>query len=236
MQLSMTVGGSGPLLKSVVMPFPRENLMVRATAVRCVNPSTGAVEVWTGPRLRTRHLMSLDSDAPRMLQAAVKDANSMWSEWSAPQSVTTGAFVKGATDGSIGSGSVDDVSLEEPAVRFPMLSLGSGRQAIHRTVVSEGFYDEQRRSRWQVSRAAFNCVFLDLEEEEILLMHRFYQALNGPLTPFWFDWTDPDTGEETRYLVRFRDPALADELFAMERSSMEFTLVELAGVVDGSAV
>lgn len=237
MELSVSVGGSGPLLKGTVLPFPRENLAVRSTAIRCVNPGTGQVELYTGPRLRTKHLLVPPSTASRQYQAAVKDSNAMWSEWSPVQNAATAHFVGASTNNvSIGSGSADDLSLEEPAVRFPSLNLGSSRHAIYRTVVSEGFYDEVRRVRWRVNRAAFHCIFTDLDEQESLLLHRFYRALNGPLTPFFFDWTDPDTKEEQRYTVRFRDPGMADELFGFNDASMDFTLVELIGTVDGSAV
>jgi hypothetical protein len=181
----------------------------------------------TGPRLRTRHLLPLAANATARLRAAAQDDNGLWSEWTVPQTTGTAAFAAGGTEASIGSGSQSDLSLEEPAVRFPLLNLGSSKMQTYRTVVSEGFYDEQRRSRWKQPRVAFTCVLRDLDEEDVLLLHRFYRALNGPLTPFWFDWIDPDTGQEQRYIVRFRDASLADELFVVDRSNMEFTLVEL---------
>jgi hypothetical protein len=237
MQLSVSAGGEGALVKASVIPFPRENLSVRSSAIRVSDPASGQMEVWTGPRLRTQHLISLPSMAHREYRAAVKDDNEMWSEWSGPQSFAMPHFSGTLTQNvSIGSGATTDLALEEPAIRFPLLNLGSSKQEIFRTLASEGFYDEVRRSKWSVKRAAFHCVFSDLDEQETLLLHRFYRALNGPLTPFWFDWTDPDTGVESRYIVRFRDPTLVDELFVVDRSSMEFTLVELVGTVDGSAV
>jgi hypothetical protein len=221
MKLSVGHGGQGPLLKATVTPFPRENLTPRATWVELAN---GRVD--TGPRLRTRHLVSMD-DYNRAVRAAVLDDNGLWSEWSAAQNLSIPKFTYGATNGSIGSGSSSDLSLEEPAVRFPLLNQGSSKLETYRTVVSDGFYDEQRSSRWSQPRVAFTCVLRDLDQQDVLLLHRFYRALNGPLTPFWFDWTDPDTGKEERYLVRFRDPSLADDLFLVDRSNMEFTLVEL---------
>jgi hypothetical protein len=161
----------------------------------------------------------------------------MWSEWSPAQSLPFGDFSPASTNNvSIGSGANSDLALEEPAVRFPVLNAGSARQDIFRTVVDESFYDEKRQSRWSVKRAAFTCRFTDLDESETLLLHRFYRALNGPLTPFWFDWIDPDTGKEERYIVRFRDPRIADELFAVDRSNLEFTVVELVGRTDPSSL
>lgn len=237
MQLTVNVGGTGPLVKATVTPFPREGLAVRTTLIECRSTSGGAPLISTGPRLRTRHLLALNTTASRSYRAAVKDCNDLWSEWSAPQTLSFGLFAPAATNNvSIGSGAGNDLALEEPAVRFPALNAGSSRQDIFRTVVAESFWDEQRQSRWSVKRAAFTCVFQDLEPQETLLLHRFYKALNGPLTPFWFDWIDPDSGREERYIVRFRDPTLADELFTVDRSNMEFTVVELAGRTDPSSV
>jgi hypothetical protein len=236
MQLSVSAGGNGPLVKATVIPFPRENLSVRCTAIQCLDPASGQVLLDTGPRLRTKHLLALDSASSRRYRAAVKDSNDLWSEWSPAQYLSFANLVDAVNNNvSIGSGSSSDLALEEPAVRFPQLNVGSTRQDIFRTVVSESFWDEQRKSRWSVSRAAFTCVFHDLESDETHLLHRFYRALNGPLTPFWFNWIDPDTGKEERYIVRFRDPSLADELFTVDRSNMEFTLVELTGKTDASA-
>ncbi|MGE5610463.1 MAG: hypothetical protein ACM359_14530 [Bacillota bacterium] len=236
MRLTVSVGGNGPLAKATVTPFPRESLSVRATAIQCLDPIGGPALFYTGPRLRTKHLLALDvAMAVRRCRAAVKDCNGMWSEWSAPQDLSFNDFVPGSTNVSIGSGAGDDLALEEPAVRFPAFNVGSSRQDIFRTVVDESFWDEKRQCRWSVKRAAFTCTFSDLDESETLLLHRFYRALNGPLTPFWFDWIDPDTGKEERYIVRFRDPSLADELFTVDRSNMEFTVVELVGRTDPSA-
>jgi hypothetical protein len=79
------------------------------------------------------------------------------------------------------------------------------------------------------------------------MLHRFWRALNGPLTPFLFDWADPTQNPtpslpprlsvpSTRYVVRFRDPTLASKLFAIDRSSMDFVLVEVLDEPEGGDV
>lgn len=197
---------------------------VRATTVEASVAGTPVFS--TGQRLRTRHLMAVETGA-HSYRAAAKDHHGMWSEWSDPISFTASAFSAGATQGGIGSGIGEDILTEEPDVVFPDLSMGTGIISINRTIVSGGFLDEVRRSKWTRKRIAWNVVLSDLDENQVALFHRFYTSLNGPLTPFWFEFEDPITGEVSRHVVRFREPVLSDELHAVDRSNLTFTLVQV---------
>ncbi len=247
--LTVTPGGSAPLLRAVVTPFARENLHCAATVVRGRLATTGAVVQHTGTRLRSTHLLPLAPAATGtgnvttpdvQWAAAAKDANGNWSEWSRAVAAPAATEFKtgGTNQVSVGQGLLGgaDGLLEEPAVAFPHLSLGSGQGSVGRTLVGEGFYDEVRRRKWTRERSVFHCQFNDLDAGQVAVLHRFFRALNGPYKPFVFHHHDPGATRPGRYVVRFREPEVADELFAVDRSSLGFVLIEVLRNVEGMGV
>lgn len=240
MQLTVSNAGSGPLAFIEVFPAARENSVPLYIAVRTLDSvAAGNPKVRTGNRLRSKHLMVPDSTSNRDYQAAVRDTNGMWSEWSAAKTVATANNSVGAasTNASIGQLSTDssDVSLEEPGIAFPDLQLGSHQGFVNRTILSEGFTDEVRRVKWAKQRAMFHCVFNNLDESQALLISRWYRALNGPWKPFIFHFKDAMGNEdaEREYVVRFSRPDMMAELFDVDRSNIEFDLIEVMGVAEG---
>lgn len=232
--LSNTTGGQ--LLKAVITPFPRENLSLRATMLEVRN-NAGDPYLNSGVRLRTSHLIAVNSSINTRYRAAVKDVNDVWSEWSQTQNFTLGTFTPGVSPASIGSGQNQDLLIEEPALRFPDLSMGSGQIWTHRTIVGGGISDEQRRSKWTTGRATFHVVLSELDEAQTGLLHRFFRCLNGPLTPFWFEYFDPNNDDAPRRcVVRFREPDMTTELFGVTLSKAEFYLIELIGASAGGPV
>lgn len=230
--------GTGPLARILVAPFVRENVGVRGSVVQCLN--SGVVKVSTGARLRNTHLLVPDSTSSRTYRAGSLDVNGLWSEWSPLATVSIANFSAGATDGSIGSGSNAGVNIEEPSVYFPDLSVGSGIVDTFRTVVSDGFYEELRRSEWEEGISVFNIVLIDLDEDQVSLLETFYMALNGSFKPFYFIWTDPlsavdDENREQRFIVRFRDTP-SSELSRVDRSDVRMTLVEIPTITGGGNV
>lgn len=223
--------GTGQLARVVVLPYPRENLSVRATAVQ-VRDNAGVLKVETGPRLRTTHLVAPDATASRKARAAAKDAYGCWTEWGPEVTLTLAAFTPGTTVGSIASGAATTLTVEEPGVVFPDLSFGSGQVAVHRTAVATGFYDEVRRAKHAVRRYTFRVVVRELMKEQAEKLRQFFQALNGPFKPFLFDYTDPKTGKQTRHAVRFRDDTYSDSLFGVTYAETELNLIELTETSD----
>jgi hypothetical protein len=220
----------------VVTPFPRENLSVRATYVQVRN---NAFEEYmtTGVRLRTEHMVAVNSSLNTRYRAAAKDANDVWSEFSESQSQTLASFATGGSDvASIGSGNNHDLYIEEPSLHFPRLSLGSGQVWTHRTIVGGTLFDEQRRAKWSRPRSSFHVVLSELDGDQAELLHRFFRCLNGPLTPFWFEYTDPNTDRTTKHVVRFRNPEISTELFGVTISRIDCHLVELIGASTGGEV
>jgi hypothetical protein len=223
-ELSASNGGTGRLVEAIVYPQQVENLPARASMVQAL--LAGDLVFSTDARLRFRHLMSVDTATALDYRAAARDHNGQWTEWSDEISHSAGVYSPGATEASIGSGTSDIVLVEEPDVTFPDLSVGSGLVQVYRTIVSDGFYDEARRNKWVRSRAAFNVVMENLDEDQVARLHRFFEGLNGPLKPFYFDFKDPKTHVTTRHVVRFREGVLNDELFDVDRSDINFTLIE----------
>lgn len=229
MIVTATNGGSSQLILATVIPFSRENLSVRGSIVAIPGSNS------TGARLRLTHLMSVPSGAQNYI-AAAKDMNGCWSEWSSTTALTPGSFSAGSNSASIGSGAANDQWLGEPSINFPDLSIGSGTMKMFRTIVSQSFMDEVRRSKWVRSRAGFKVVFTNLDQIQMERFYSFVKALNGPLRPFYFDFTDHRTQVSTRYVVRFSDPGLVGKLFAMDYSSCSFGLVEVMGTGQGGDV
>jgi hypothetical protein len=232
-------GGSSPLVLVKVTAFVRENLSVRGMRVDAI--ASGTVEVSTGFRLGTSGLLALDSTSARSFKAAARDANGLWSEFSGGKSFTGTNYSAGATEASIGSGATSDSALQSAGITFPDLSAGSGRMIVRRTMVSKTFTDEVRAARWTGGRAAFHVVLSNLDSDQTSLLHRFWRALNGTRTPFFFDYVDPAKGVRTtaaaaRYLVRFRDPALAARLFDVSYSELEFYLIAQQDEPEGGDV
>jgi hypothetical protein len=228
--------GSGQLLRATVNPFPRENLSLRATMVQVRNAAEEEY-MTTGVRLRAKHLIAVNSSVNTKYRAACKDINDVWSEWSQNQNFTLSSFATGDNAVSIGSGQSEDLFIEEPALRFPDLSVGSGQIWTHRTLVAGGVGDEQRRSKWPQGRASFHVVLSELDEDQTALLHRFFRCLNGPLTPFWFEYFDPNDGDRPkRYVVRFREPDMTTELFGVTISRADFYLIEVVGASTGGPV
>ena len=193
-------------------------------------------EISTGVRLRTEHLIAVGTTSSRTYRAAVKDVNDVWTEWSAPITLACANFAADDLVASIGSANALDLYIEEPSLRFPDLSLGSGQMWTHRTLVGGSMFDEQRRDKWSTGRSSFAVTLSELEEEQTTLLHRFFRCLNGPLTPFWFEYTDPNDGITERFVVRFRDPDISTDLFGVSLSNIELQLIELIGASAGGDV
>lgn len=248
MNLSIVQTGDCPLIRATVNPFVKENLSVRASMVR-VNQGDGSRRILTNARLRMNHLIALDSTSTRKFQAATKDHNGVWSEWTDQLSGSYSNFSDGASVGSIGSLVGNDFDIEEPGIMFPSLEIGTSRMDVWKTLISEGFTDEERRQMAPDSRAVFSVVLKNVEEEGgnsttvdvASIMHRWFKALNGPWKPFYFDFKDPSREDdviryEKRYAVRFRDPEFAESLFDATKSTFSFTLVEVMDFHQGGAV
>jgi hypothetical protein len=238
------------MAKVSVVPFDRANVGVRGFMVQAMdgNP-TGNIVSSTGFRLGTNGLLVQDVNGLRFYRGAVRDDNGLWTEWSQTLPLNQGPYVGGvgAVEGSIGSGAAIDNNIQSPGVEFPDLSTGSGKVSVFRTLVSSGFGDEVRTAAWSRMRAVFHCVFTDLDEWQTGMLHRFWRAINGPGAPFFFDYADPSinpnprlpprlTVPSVRYIVRFRDPSIVSKLFAVDRSQMEFVLIELMDEPEGGDV
>jgi len=226
MTLALSNGGTGPLARAVATPFLRGGLTPQATLVKVSAPSGGGRRIVTGARLRQAHLIALDSTGNREYVAGCRDRSGVWSEASNKTTLAVANYGGGAAPSTIGSGVDEDIEIMEPAATFPDLSVGSGIIKTYRTLVDGGFAGNTRRSKWQAPRAAFKVMMRLLDPDQAALLHRWFQALNGPLRPFYFDFTDPNTGVETRYIVRFRDPSIVDRITAPDLSTLEFNLIE----------
>lgn len=232
MTLGLTNTGSAPLVRATVNPFVRENLSVRGSMVR-VNHTDNTRRILTNSRLRLNHLIALDvTSSNRKFIAATKDHNGLWTEWSDAQTLSFANFSSGSTQASIGSAATTDLLIEEPGVLFPSLEIGSARMHSFRTMVGSGFYDEERRQMAPDARAVFTVFLNQIEDESSQLLQRWFKSLNGAWRPFFFDFADPSYEDdvlraEKRYVVRFRDPSIAESLFVVDRSSFRFTLVEV---------
>lgn len=241
MNLSVSNAGTAPLVKMKVHPFVSGNLALRATYVRVDNTFNERV-IMTGARLRTNHLLALDTTSNRKYRAATKDHNDVWSEMNDVQIYAISNFSNGASERSIGSASSNIREVEEPGVNFPDLSVGTGYAIVHRTIVDEeAFYDESTLYTAHDPRMVFNVKLVDLDAYQVNLLHKWYQTLNGPTRPFYFDFKDPAREDdvvrsEVRYVVRFRDPSIADELFEVDRSNLSFVLVEVVHTHKGGDV
>jgi hypothetical protein len=235
MTLTVSNAGSGPLVRTTVIPCTKANHPWRCVFVQC-ETTAGERRVMTGPRLRSVNLMAVDSTSARDYIAGVKDVHDVWSEWCEPTELTAANYSAGATEASIGSGSTDELERQEPGVLFPDPSLGSTKGGMRRTLSSEGVWDEARRRKWYVTRATFSIDYRSLEEAEARLLHKFFRACKGPLKPFFFDFADGIAEVDRRYVVRFRDQELGDSMDTVDRSSMGFNLVELVGAAQGGPV
>jgi hypothetical protein len=225
----MTPSGAGsvPLVRAVVYPFLRENLHARESVVRIDGPGGGGRKVWTGSRLRMWHLLAMDSTDARDFRAGTRDILGTWSEWSGPDQYTFSAFSGGNNPRSIGSLQNEDALIEESATVFPDLSVGTGIVQVHRTLVSEqAFEDEQRRAQQLDPRAAFTVTIVDVDDTQVAVLQRFVRSVNS-IKPFFFYFTDPQTGDEKKYPVRFRDTSFAEALGRATYSDVQFNLIEM---------
>jgi len=186
--------------------------------------------------MRLQHLLALNATGAHYAWSGVKDEHDVWSEWSEKINFTSANFTAGSTEASVASGTTDELLLEEPSILFPDLNVGSGMISIRRTLVGQGFHDETRARKAMFTRAAFHCVLRDLDEYQVLLMHKFVRSLNGPFAAFLFDFRDRTTDQLRRYPVRFRDAQVVDQLRQVDRSDMDFTLVELVGISSGGDI
>lgn len=245
--ISATPGGSTALVDVWVRPLQRANLSIRGHRVDCTYGGTshlGTLAASTGFRLGTHGLLSLDTYATaRYFRAAVRDCNGLWSEWSTLQSASPAQYSAGDTPSevSIGSAAQSDMDLQSSGIQFPDLSAGSGQITTRRTLVSKNFNDEVRSARWSRGRAGFHVVLSNLDAGQTALLYRFWRALNGPKTAFFFDYSDPNTGTRTtapstRYVVRFRDISMASRLFDVTYSEMEFYLIQTQDDSEGGDV
>lgn len=232
MTISTSQPATGQLVSVIVKPYLRENLSPRQFYVRLTNTG-GNLIVASGARLRKTMLLAATTTGNHRVYAAVKDEHGVWSELSPYQTVNISNFSAGSDAVSIGSGQTNAKMIEEANVLFPSFSMESGKMVVSRTIVTENaFLDRVAKQRFRVTRAAFRIKFEDLDEEETLRLHKFFQQLNGPWRPFYLDFTDPLTNEEKRHVVRFREDTISDEMFDVDRSRMEFTVVELVSHTD----
>lgn len=228
MTIAASQPASGVATVVTVRAFLRENLAVRGYYVReCT--AAGNLEVASGARLRSRMIIATNGTGNRKYYAAAKDIHGVWSELSPVKQFTGSNFVSGSTVASVGSGSSRSELVEEANLLFPDFNLTSGQMTITKAIISEGFLDETARQKYEVTRQAFKIVMNNIDEEETLLLHSFFKQVNGPLLPFYFDFPDRITDKVKRYVVRFRDSTLGDELFTVDRSNVSFTLIELVG-------
>lgn len=239
--VSASQTGSGPLVRVRVLPLGRENIAVRGVRAQCLNG--GNVVSDTGFALGKNHLLVCDAVATRGFKAAVRDANGLWSEWAQTSVVLTGNYSAGATEASIGSASTSDDQLQSAGVSFPDLSAGSGKILVRRTIVAKSlaFSDETCTPRWSKGVAAFNVTLANLDDVQARLLRRFFRALNGPQTPFFFDFTPPENGTRltapsVRYVVRFRDPKVMDKIFDVTYTETSFYLQELLDDPEGGEI
>lgn len=226
MDVAISNAGTGPLTKVLVKPYLRENQHALQTIVRVLSGSSLIGS--TGPRTRRQHLLNLPSAAAYSFVVAAKDEYDVWSE-SRTFAFTPSNFIAGSTQASIGSGTTDIELLESPGIAFPDLSVGSGSTQVLRTVIGSGFFDETRRAQMSKSRTAFRVKLHHMDEIQAQLLQRFYSALNGPMSPFYFSWRSPTSRNVERYLVRFREPSMADELVTTSLYDASFSLIELPG-------
>src|SRR5262245_20537502 len=133
MELSLANAGSGPLILALVKPFIRENLDVRATLVKVADGS-----ISTGARLRTQHAFALTATGSTDFVAATKNIFDVWTEYGRTVTITASNFSRSSTQVSIGSLSNPFVLVEEPAVQFPDLSIGTGVIRMYKTVMVSG--------------------------------------------------------------------------------------------------
>jgi hypothetical protein len=222
--LAISNGGAGPLARAKAVPFLRGGIQPVGTVIKCT--SGGAIKVTTGSRLRIANLMVPDSTSSRSYQAGSKCRSGIWSEWSYAVALACANYTAGSAVSTIGSGLDEDIEIEEPAATFPDLSFGTGIIRAYRTLVSGGFVGNSRRPKWAGGRSAFKIVMRLLDSEQSQLLHRWFRALNGAMRPFWFDFEDPNTGDEKRYLVRFRDGSIGDQINVVGYSDLQFNLVE----------
>lgn len=240
MTLTLTNTGTSPLVKLQVQPFVRENLATRACYVR-VDDGSNVFILSSNARLRMNLLLAVNSTSARRYRAATKDHNDVWSELNDYQSLTFSNFSSGSANRSIGSASSADVEIEEPQVTFPELSIGSGYMYVHRTILDEGFYEESTRSQSADPVMAFTVSLNELDQEQSVLLQRWFKTLNGPFKPFYFDFDDPAREDDviraqTRLVVRFENPQMAEQLFGETYSNFSFTLIEQVKTNVGGAV
>lgn len=237
MNIAAVNGGSGPLGLVTVKPYARENQHARQTFVRLFLASGPSRRVWIGPLPRERHLITFPSGLGTvLLRVAVKDEYGVWSEAREKTYSAPGSYSAGSGLGSIGSGAMDDVGAGAPLIAFPDLSTGSGTMRVWRTLVGSGFADEARAQLADGGRSAITAVLDLLDDAQVEILHRWFEALNGAQRPFTFDWRDPVRGTSERLIVRFREPSLASELFDTTLHSMSFTLIELASEGKGGDI
>lgn len=226
--LTVSNAGASPLVQVVVKPFLRENQYSRKTSVR-IQTAAGDTICFTGNKLRRQHLLALGSATSVKALVGIKDEYEVWSEATLTPALSATNYSAGSTEASIASGTTDTGLLEQPSIAFPDIAVGSGQISVHLTLMGTGFFDETRRAVMNQPRAAFRVKLEDMDEIQQQMLQRFYAALNGPMTPFLFDWMDPLTRTIKQYAVRFRDPSMTDQLVQTTLYDADFTLIELTG-------
>lgn len=235
MALSLTVtnAGSGPMARVVVAPAITQNLAFAACTVRVRN---GTADVaGAGVRARTRFLINPGSTSSRDYQAAWRDQNGNWSEWSTPaKSLACANFSAGSTERSLASAAASDQEIEEPGVQLPEWTQGSGQSAEYSTLVTpRSFVDEMRRGKWPLPRTHFSVIFADLSGDEARLLHRLYRCANGPQKPMDVCFIDPATGLSRRFFCRFAEASLGADLQAYDSHSARYNLSEIPAEAEG---
>jgi hypothetical protein len=234
MEISATdYGGDTPFVRVGVVPYLLANASARHFSVRI---ETDQTTIWSGPRLRREFLLGIpaSNSSAITVTGGAKDENALWSEWSDETNLTVTNFTTtAARQSSIASVADDDVLIEDPAISFPDLNQGSGTMRVWRTVVTESWQDEVRSRLQEDVRASFNVKIDDADEEQVTMLHRLYQTTRGPSKPFLFDFINPHTGEHRTYTVRFADDSLKDSLETIDRSSLQFKLIEVVSASVG---
>lgn len=225
-----TSASATPLFHAKIKPFVREGCSIRGVQFDYVDGS-GNLLISTGYRLGETALLGV-SGSTLGTRASVRDGNGLWSEYCSLVSIGESNFTSGSVEGSIGSGSLDDLHIQSPGIVLPDFSNGSGRGFLRRTLVGGSFLDQTMSEKYPKGKAVFTVKLESLCLNERQLLHRFFRSLNGNQRVFFLDYVETSSGSRTtgvsrRYLVRFRDANIADSMFGGSFSETSFTLVEV---------
>lgn len=180
----------------------------------------------TGVRLRTDHLIPLDSTSARHFIGAVKDEFGVWSEWSEAVAATTSNFVDGYDQCSIGSAKNKDVDIQEPQVILLRAQIGSSQTKKFKTDTFGAWPSEVRGTLRNSYQRAYTIVWQDLKSVEMRLISRWLEAMTGALKFFWTEWFDPYERRRERMVSRLDGQGMSDALFSFDHSEASIDVIE----------